>query len=205
MQLGLDLEPQDTAPVFATDRAFSEALEQYQAECAGAQGPLRAAPIETPLGTMVAVCGAAHLHLLEFATRPELPREIAKLASAQGAIAAGETPITQAVRDQLSGYFGGTRAEFSLPISQAGSEFAQGVWAALQQIPAGETRSYGAMARHLGQPTATRAVARANGANQIAIIVPCHRVIGADGTLTGYAGGLWRKRALLDLEAGYAP
>ena len=107
-------------------------------------------------------------------------------------------------RDALAGelreYFAGTRTAFTARIVQRGSPFSTAVWAALCEIPCGETRSYGELAAHLGRPSAVRAVARANGANQVAILVPCHRVIGADGTLVGYGGKLWRKQWLLDHE-----
>ncbi len=90
--------------------------------------------------------------------------------------------------------------EFTVPVSLHGSAFAVSVWHQLRRIPAGKTKSYGDVARAIGRPTATRAVARANGANQIAIVIPCHRVIGADGSLTGYGGGLWRKQKLIEIE-----
>jgi methylated-DNA-[protein]-cysteine S-methyltransferase len=107
-----------------------------------------------------------------------------------------------AVREQLGEYFAGRRSSFDLPIAMTGSAFERHVWSALQQIPYGESISYGELARRIGQPTAARAVGLANGRNPIAVIVPCHRVIGADGSLTGYGGGVERKRFLLDLEAG---
>jgi len=107
-------------------------------------------------------------------------------------------------RRQLAEYFAGERTAFDLPLRPAGAEFQKQVWDALLRIPYGETASYGEIARELGHPTASRAVGAANGRNPIAIIVPCHRVIGSDGSLTGYAGGLDCKRALLDLEAGRA-
>ena len=88
-----------------------------------------------------------------------------------------------------------------MPLTLHGTEFVESVWTALLRVPAGETRSYGALAQELNNPRAVRAVAQANGANRLAIIVPCHRIIGADGSLTGYGGGLWRKRWLLDHEA----
>jgi methylated-DNA-[protein]-cysteine S-methyltransferase len=105
---------------------------------------------------------------------------------------------------QLGEYFAGERRTFDVPLDLRGSEFQRAVWAALLEIPYGETASYGEIARHVGRPGKARAVGRANGSNPIAVIVPCHRVIGADGTLTGYGGGLERKRLLLDLEAGRA-
>jgi methylated-DNA-[protein]-cysteine S-methyltransferase len=107
-------------------------------------------------------------------------------------------------RRQLSEYFAGERTTFDLPLRPAGAPFQLRVWEALLRIPYGETASYGELARELGHPTAARAVGAANGRNPIAIVVPCHRVIGANGSLTGYAGGLECKRALLDLEVGRA-
>lgn len=111
-------------------------------------------------------------------------------------------PVIAEAADQLRAYFAGTRTTFDLPLRAAGTPFEQGVWQALQAIPYGETTSYGELAAQLGEPGAARAVGRANGRNPIPIIVPCHRVIGADGSLTGFGGGLACKRALLDLERG---
>jgi methylated-DNA-[protein]-cysteine S-methyltransferase len=109
------------------------------------------------------------------------------------------------VTTQLDEYFAGRRTRFTVPLALSGTPFQLRVWAALQEIGYGQTRSYGELAEHLGQPTASRAVGLANGRNPVAVIVPCHRVIGADGTLTGYGGGLERKRLLLDLESGKVP
>jgi methylated-DNA-[protein]-cysteine S-methyltransferase len=106
------------------------------------------------------------------------------------------------VRSQLEEYFAGERQSFDVPLQMAGSEFELRVWEALRAIPYGETASYGEIAAGIGSPGAARAVGLANGRNPIAVIVPCHRVIGADGSLTGYGGGLERKRLLLYLEAG---
>jgi methylated-DNA-[protein]-cysteine S-methyltransferase len=103
---------------------------------------------------------------------------------------------------QLAEYFAGERVRFDLSLAADGTEFEQRVWAALREIPYGETRSYGELATGLGQPGAARAVGAANGRNRIAIVVPCHRVIGANGSLTGFAAGLDNKRALLEHEAG---
>ncbi|MEM1053929.1 MAG: methylated-DNA--[protein]-cysteine S-methyltransferase [Bacteroidota bacterium] len=103
--------------------------------------------------------------------------------------------------DQLRAYFAGERSVFELPLAPTGTPFQREVWDALLTIPHGETRSYGDLATAIGQPGGAQAVGAANGANPIAIVIPCHRVIGADGALTGYAGGLHRKRALLDLES----
>jgi methylated-DNA-[protein]-cysteine S-methyltransferase len=109
------------------------------------------------------------------------------------------------VRAQLQQYFNGRRHSFELDLSLAGNPFDLTVWEALQRIPYGTTTSYGALARKIGHASAARAVGLANGRNPIAVIVPCHRVIGADGSLTGFGGGLERKRFLLDLEAGVLP
>jgi methylated-DNA-[protein]-cysteine S-methyltransferase len=106
---------------------------------------------------------------------------------------------------QLDEYFVGERHEFELELALAGNPFELSVWEALRAIPYGETVSYGQIARQIGHPDAPRAVGLANGRNPVAVIVPCHRVIGADGSLTGYGGGLERKRFLLDLEAGIQP
>jgi methylated-DNA-[protein]-cysteine S-methyltransferase len=108
-------------------------------------------------------------------------------------------------RAQLDEYFAGRRRTFDVPILPEGTEFQRRVWAVLCEIPYGATTSYGAMAKRLGQPTASRAVGAANGRNPVSIIVPCHRAIGADGSLTGYAGGLERKQALLLLEGAAPP
>jgi methylated-DNA-[protein]-cysteine S-methyltransferase len=107
-------------------------------------------------------------------------------------------------RRQLEEYFAGERTSFDLPLDMHGHEFERRVWAALRQIPYGETVSYGEIAERIGAPGAARAVGLANGRNPVAIIVPCHRVIGANGKLTGFGGGLPMKRALLDLEQGVA-
>ncbi|WP_121187924.1 methylated-DNA--[protein]-cysteine S-methyltransferase [Nocardiopsis sp. Huas11] len=109
-------------------------------------------------------------------------------------------PFQEAVR-QLEAYFAGELTDFDLPLAPAGTPWQLRVWAGLTTIPYGETSSYGRLAEELGRPTASRAVGMANGRNPISIIVPCHRVIGADGTLTGYAGGLERKKFFLSLEA----
>lgn len=112
------------------------------------------------------------------------------------------TPPFATVARQLSEYFEGRRATFDVPLLMGGTGFEQRVWRALRDIPYGETVSYGEIARRIGQPSAARAVGLANGRNPISVIVPCHRVVGANGTLTGYGGGLERKRVLLELEQG---
>lgn len=109
-------------------------------------------------------------------------------------------PILLEVEDQLNEYFKGERKKFSLKLDPHGTEFQKKVWMALRSIPFGETRSYGELATQIGNPKASRAVGAANGKNPISVIVPCHRVIGSNGSLTGFAGGLKNKMTLLDLE-----
>lgn len=165
---------------------------------------LKADWIDTPLGAMLAVCDAHALHLLEFIDRKALPGELRKLQkTVPGGIGIGRTPVTEQVEAELADFFAGKTADFKTPLALHGSDFTREVWQALRDIPAGKTRSYGELAKQLGRPGSSRAVARANGANQIALIIPCHRVIGADGSLTGYGGGLWRKEKLIALERAY--
>lgn len=153
---------------------------------------------------MIAVCDQSSLHLLEFADRKALPQELKKLHKAcHGAIGIGRYPSHDVLERELDAFFAGRSANFNIPLVLHGSAFTRDVWRELQNIGAGQTRSYSEIARAVEKPLAVRAVARANGANQIAIIIPCHRVIGADGSLTGYGGGLWRKQKLIEIEAQY--
>lgn len=112
----------------------------------------------------------------------------------------GDDPLLVEAERQVSEYFAGTRQQFDIALDLRGTDFQKRVWAALRAIPFGETRSYADIARTIGQPSACRAVGAANGRNPVSIIVPCHRVVGASGALTGFAGGLEVKRHLLDLE-----
>ena len=166
-------------------------------------GTIWVSRLETPIGTMVAADHAGKLCLLEFADRRALPTELGDLERLLGAASApGRTALHGEVEAQLAQYFSGKRSSFDLPLELPGTDFQKAVWAVLLSIPYGETRSYRDQADALGRPEALRAVAHANGQNRVAIVVPCHRVIGADGSLTGYGGGLPRKRALLELESG---
>ena len=162
--------------------------------------PLVLTRLETPLGDMLAVTDETALHLFEFHDRTALPTEMRRIEQRFGAVVEGTTPASEMLAGELAEYFAGTRTVFGVRIVQRGSPFTSQVWDALVRIPCGETRSYSQIADRIGRPAAVRAVARANGANQVAILVPCHRVIGADGTLVGYGGKLWRKRWLLDHE-----
>ena len=194
---------------FDSPSAFRDAFARVLGCAPSALAPgglLQASWIDTPLGDMFVVSSESHLHLLEFVDRKAVPAELQKLKTAsKGSIGIGRPAPTIQAEAELSTYFAGQGAAFATPLAYNGSEFTQRVWAALCTIPAGETRSYSDIARQIGRPSATRAVARANGANQIAIMIPCHRVIGADGALTGYGGGLWRKQKLIEIEQTYNP
>ena len=184
--------------------AFARLLGQSPARFTGDER-LRADWFATPLGAMIAVSDRTSLHLLEFADRRALPGELKRLRIAvRGDLGIGRFDPTAQVEAELTEFFKGRSTVFETPLTLHGTPFTRMVWHALRRIPAGATRSYGDLARTLGRPSATRAVARANGANQLAIVVPCHRVIGADGSLTGYGGGLWRKHKLIELERLYA-
>ena len=180
--------------------AFARLLGRAPADLR-TDGRLRATWIPTSLGDMLAVSSPSHLHLLEFVDRKGLPAELARLmAAAKQEIGLGTLPPSEQAAAELADYFAARSDRFTTPLAFAASAFTQQVWDALRAIPVGETRSYSDIARQIGRPAAVRAVARANGANQIAVMVPCHRVIGADGTLTGYGGGLWRKQRLIEIE-----
>lgn len=188
----------DSASAFRA--AFARLLGCAPAEL-HATGMLRATWIPTPLGDMIAVSSRSHLHLLEFVDRKALPAELGRLQAGAGErIGLGTMPPSEQAAAELAAYFEARSSRFETPLAMAGTPFSRQVWDALREIPAGETRSYSDIARQIGRPAATRAVARANGANQIALMVPCHRVIGADGSLTGYGGGLWRKQRLIEIE-----
>ncbi len=160
------------------------------------------ADVETPIGEMIAGATDTHLVLLEFARRRMLDAQLERLTRMTGlTLERGESRIVRELRRELDEYFRGERKEFTMPIDARGTPFQMRVWAALRRIPTGTTTSYARLAMTVGQASAVRAVARANGDNPIAILIPCHRVIGSDGSLTGYGGGLWRKKKLLDLEA----
>ncbi len=157
--------------------------------------------LETPLGTMFACAAEQGICLLEFTNRKMLETELKSLAKQLNAnIIQGANKHFDLLRRQLDEYFEGKRKEFTIQLFTPGTEFQQSVWKVLQTIPYGSTYSYKQQAIALKKPDAFRAVANANGMNRISIIIPCHRVIGEDGNLIGYGGGLWRKKWLLDLE-----
>jgi len=189
---------------FESASGFREAFTKIFGEpptSAKARPPLFAERFDTPFGTMVGIADDAGLRLLEFAERRALERELTILRRRlKTNVVPGEHPHLDALRRQLADYFSGKNLEFDLPLAPIGSDFQMRAWKILQSIPIAETRSYSWMAERLGNPGARRAVGRANGTNMLAIIIPCHRVIRADGTLCGYGGGLWRKKWLLEHE-----
>lgn len=149
---------------------------------------------DSPVGKLTLISNGQALTGLEFENpRYPLPKQ-----------PRGDDKIISATRRQLDQYFAGKLKSFDLPLAPQGTPFQQSVWRALLDIPYGVTRSYGEQAKAIGKPAAVRAVGLANGRNPIAVIIPCHRVIGANGSLTGYGGGMERKQQLLDLEQGQA-
>ncbi len=201
---GGSVEEAQNGSGFASASGFREAFNRIFGEpptAAKARACLLAERIETPLGLMLAVADDAGLRLLEFNDRRALEREIPILRRRlRTSIVPGEHPHLEAIRRQLGDYFSGSRLEFDVPLAPVGSDFQLRTWDLLRSIPVAETCSYGWMAEQLGAPGGQRAVGRANGTNMIAIVIPCHRVIRADGSLGGYGGGLWRKKWLLDHE-----
>lgn len=153
------------------------------------------ARIDSPIGPLHLAASERGLHAIAFANgrRPVRGQEHWH---------AGTHPLAMQAAAQLSDYFAGRRRAFDLPLAAAGTPFQQDVWQALREIPYGATLSYGELARRIGRASAVRAAAAATARNPLAIVVPCHRVVGARGALTGFAGGLDAKRHLLQLEAG---
>src|ERR1700745_3145193 len=186
---------------FESESGFREAFTKIFGEPptnAKTRAPLVAQRIETPLGAMIAVADEEGLRLLEFIDRRATERELALLRNRlRTNVVPGEHRYLTATRQQLANYFSGRNLNFNVALAPVGSDFQLRAWKILQSIPVGETRSYSWMANKLGDANARRAVGRANGTNMISIVIPCHRVISADGTLCGYGGGLWRKEMLV--------
>lgn len=161
----------------------------------------KAAWLDTALGPMIAIADDQGLYLLEFADRRGLEREVERLRiRKKAAIIPGTNKIIDSLQNELHSYFSGNLQSFNTPICIIGSAFQQKVWQELQKIPYGETRSYLQQAGLVGNTKAVRAVANANGANQLAIIIPCHRIINNNGALGGYGGGFMRKKWLIEHE-----
>lgn len=153
--------------------------------------------IETPIGAFIVAARDGALQGGWFAGQKYFPE-----ISAENNWREADTPVLRAAKRQLQAYFTGALTVFDLPLAPGGTAFQQQVWAALRGVPCGETTTYAALARTLGKPGAFHAVGAAVGRNPISIIIPCHRALGSDGSLTGYAGGLRRKQWLLDHERG---
>jgi AraC family transcriptional regulator of adaptative response/methylated-DNA-[protein]-cysteine methyltransferase len=162
---------------------------------------LRVMLLDTPLGPMLAAASNEAVCQLEFADRRKLNGSYSELRRRFDLpVVPGENLVLQKLRRELQEYFRGVRRDFTTPLTLRGTDFQQRVWRELQRIPYGRTASYEAIARKIGSPAAVRAVARANATNRLYLLVPCHRVIGKDGALSGYGGGVWRKRLLIELE-----
>ena len=183
---------------------FSEALKQLAGRTPTSIEDARVVTVRrvaTPLGQMIAGSVDGRLVLLEFVERRALPSQFERLTKRLGCVfVPGDDDVLTELTEELEAYFAGKLRKFDVPLETSGTDFQETVWAALREIPHGVVRSYADVAEAIGRPTATRAVARANGDNRIAILIPCHRVIGSDGSLTGYGGGLWRKKRLLEVE-----
>lgn len=183
---------------------FQEAFRRYFGESPThleATTVVRVDRISTPLGPMLVGATDHALCLLEFVDRRALQKQIRRIGRRLDAVfVPGSNAIIEETSLQVQEYFEGARTTFDLPLELCGTDFQREVWRELLEIPSGETRSYAEIAEAVERPAAMRAVGTANGMNALAIVVPCHRVVGADGKLVGYGGGLWRKQRLLDLE-----
>jgi AraC family transcriptional regulator of adaptative response/methylated-DNA-[protein]-cysteine methyltransferase len=191
---------------FESLSGFNEAFQKLFGTSPGRGRSLRTVTVNrlvTPLGPMVVAATEDSLCLLEFADRRMLGTQLRRLVfRLDCTLVPGENEVMGATAVQLDEYLSGERRMFSVPMLTPGTEFQRLVWDRLLEIPYGSTVSYLEVARDIGRETAVRAVAAANGDNRIAILIPCHRVVGSDGKLTGYGGGLWRKKRLLDHEQG---
>lgn len=165
---------------------------------------LKSTQLDSPLGAMLAIADDSALYLLEFVDGRGVAREVENLRlKTKADIVSGNAEILSSIKEELKAYFAGNLKTFSTPVKLLGTSFQQSVWSELMRISYAETRSYAEQAMALKKPTAYRAVANANGANQLAIIIPCHRIINTSGALGGYGGGIKRKKWLLDHEQLY--
>ncbi|MDE0447292.1 MAG: methylated-DNA--[protein]-cysteine S-methyltransferase [Spirochaetaceae bacterium] len=183
---------------------FSDAIRNLVGTSPGATGGstlLAVAPVDTPLGVMMLGAVGGTLCLAEFADPNRLAGQLRRVCKRLDAtLVPGREPPIDRAAEQIAEYFAGGRRCFELPLRPAGTELQRLVWDTLLRIPHGDTWSYGRVAAEIGRPRAARPVGRAVGANPIAVVIPCHRVVGGNGALTGYGGGLWRKQRLLELE-----
>lgn len=191
---------------FESERGLRDAFVRLfgapptQAARSGVQ-VLKARWIPSPLGPLLAIADERSICLLEFVDRRAIEAQVRTLRRrVPGAVIPGDNAVLNRLAAQLEGYFAGRQFEFDVPTRVAGTPFQQRVWDELRRIPVGQTCSYAELAKRIGRNTAVRAVARANGDNRLALLIPCHRVIGSDGKPVGYGGGVWRKNWLLEHE-----
>lgn len=204
LRLGFDLDNTAADAGFESLSGFREAFSKVFGEPAGKADRATAIHlgwVETPIGPMIAGSRDGALVLLEFTNRRMMEAQIETLRRRfKAAFVPEDDAVIKQTRRELDEYFAAKRKEFSIPLDYPGTPFENKVWRELLRIPYGETRSYEDLAKLTGSKGAVRAVGSANGRNRIAIVIPCHRVIGSDGSLTGYGGGLWRKAELLKRE-----
>ena len=215
---GADLDDVALEHGYASHSGFREAFGQTFGQPPGRLRAVRGSPdpahppteglppivttmLDSPLGRLLAAATDDGICLLEYTDRRMLERNLATMRRRFAAsVVPGEHRWLKQLSDELRAYFDGRLTEFTVPIDPRGTPFQERVWQELRRIPHGTTISYEELAVRIGQPTAVRAVANANGQNRVNILIPCHRVIGKNGELTGYGGGLWRKRLLLEME-----
>jgi AraC family transcriptional regulator of adaptative response/methylated-DNA-[protein]-cysteine methyltransferase len=206
LRAGADLDSAAFDAGYESLSGFREAFSRHfgQPPGRGRQGECAwTAWLQMPLGPMIAAATGQGLCLLEFVDRRMLETQLAIVGRRlKTPLVPGENEHVRQIRRELDEYFAGQRRVFEVPLHVSGTPFQERVWAELARIPYGQTRSYADVARALGTPGAVRAVGHANGMNRIAIVLPCHRVLNANGQLGGYGGGLWRKQRLLALEQG---
>lgn len=193
---------------FDSESGFREAFAKLfgnppKRHTSGGHPTIQARLLPSPIGPLLACADDRGLCFLEFTDRKGLPGQARTLQRHLGAtVVPGDHAILDQIEDELARYFAGEPLAFQTPYLAPGTPFQESVWEALRAIPRGETCSYEQLAQSIGRPGSARAVGRANGMNRLAIIIPCHRVVRADGTLCGYGGGLWRKKRLLEIEQG---
>lgn len=195
--------PKPSQRIEGLEALLAGSAEPGEVLLAGPSGAPRVAvtPLSTPLGTMIAGTSEDAVHLLEYTEPRRLEGQLRRLgARHRCTLVSGSNGMTERLAGELEAYFAGRLEGFTVPLATWGTPFQEQVWNRLIEVPYGTTATYGELARRIGRPKAVRAVARANGDNRLAILIPCHRIIGSDGSLTGYGGGLWRKQRLLELE-----
>ena len=189
---------------FDSHSGFREAFARHFSRTPGnarSADCLLAEVVPSPLGPLLIAASDAGIGLLEFSDPMRLEVTMGRHQQrSELPLVPGQHPLLEKLKAELVDYFAGRRQQFTVPLHAPGTPFQERVWAGLGRIPYGTTWSYADLARYVGQPRASRAIGLANGANRIAILIPCHRVVNTGGTLGGYGGGLWRKRLLLELE-----